>query len=89
MAEENKMNLSLFIIGTELTRGVIKDLHTSFLASNVSKMGFHVLRSVVVPDDGSIECVLRLAAHDSDVLLVKQIKRIHVQSRRNFFKHLQ
>lgn len=64
------MNLSLFIIGTELTRGVIKDLHTSFLASNVSKMGYHVLRSVVVPDDGSIESALRLAASDSDVLLV-------------------
>lgn len=64
------MKISLFIIGTELTRGVIKDQHTSFLASQVSKMGYSVLRSVVVPDDGSIEGVLRLAACDSDVLLV-------------------
>jgi len=64
------MNISLFIIGTELTRGIIKDQHTSFLASEVSKMGYKVLRSVVVPDDGSVESVLEFGLSDSDVLLV-------------------
>ncbi len=64
------MNASVFVIGTELTRGIISDKHVPYLCSSLSKMGYSVLRAVMVPDDGSIEKALKEALEDSSVLLV-------------------
>ncbi|MCQ2398390.1 MAG: molybdopterin-binding protein, partial [Sphaerochaetaceae bacterium] len=47
--------VSLYVIGTELTRGIISDKHTPFLASHLNSLGYEVKRSVIVPDDGTIE----------------------------------
>lgn len=64
------MNVSLYIIGTELTRGIISDKHTPLLTSELSKLGYTIKRSVLVPDDGTIEKSLALGIQDSDVLLI-------------------
>ncbi len=37
--------------GTELTEGIIQDTHVRFLASELSSLGFSVLRGVQIPDD--------------------------------------
>ena len=64
------MNVSLYIIGTELTRGIITDKHTPLLTAELTKLGYAVKRSVLVPDDGTIEKSLALGVKDSDVLLI-------------------
>lgn len=64
------MNVSLYIIGTELTRGIITDKHTPLLTSELTRLGYSVKRSVLVPDDGTIEKSLALGVKDSDVLLI-------------------
>lgn len=64
------MNASVFVIGTELTRGIISDKHVPYLCSSLSRMGYSVIRAVLVPDDGSIETALKEAMEDSRVLLV-------------------
>lgn len=64
------MNVSLYIIGTELTRGIIVDKHTPLLTSELTKLGYNIKRSVLVPDDGTIEKSLALGVTDSDILLV-------------------
>jgi len=64
------MTVSVYVIGTEITRGVIQDSHVPFLCSSLSQMGFTVKRAVIVPDDGSIEGELEVCALDSDVILV-------------------
>ncbi len=64
------MNVSLYIIGTELTRGIITDKHTPLLTAELTKLGYTVKRSVLVPDDGTIEKSLALGVTDSDVLLI-------------------
>jgi len=40
------------------------------LASELSKIGYSVKRSVIVPDDGTIETSLKLGVNDSDVIIV-------------------
>lgn len=64
------MNVSLYIIGTELTRGIITDKHTPLLTAELTKLGYNIKRSVLVPDDGTIEKSLALGVRDSDVLLI-------------------
>lgn len=63
-------NVSLFIIGTELTRGIIEDKHTSRICNELAHMGFEILRSIIVPDDGSIEKMLDFCILDSDVVII-------------------
>lgn len=62
-------DVSLFIIGTELTKGIIEDSHTHRLASELTRLGFRVLRSVIVPDDGSVEPLLESCMADSGVIV--------------------
>lgn len=64
------MTVSLYVIGTEITRGIITDRHIPFLCSSLTRMGYSVRRAVVVPDDGSIEAELEVCASDSDIILV-------------------
>ncbi|HHU89275.1 MAG: nicotinamide-nucleotide amidohydrolase family protein [Sphaerochaetaceae bacterium] len=61
---------SIFLIGTEITRGVIADAHGRLLARELSAIGYDVRRIVIVPDDGSIEEMLHLALRDSEILLL-------------------
>lgn len=62
--------VSLFVIGTELTCGIIQDKHVSLLSSELTHLGYSVKRAVIVPDDGTIESGLESAVVDSDVILV-------------------
>jgi len=39
--------------GTELTEGIIQDTHVRFLASELTSLGFRVLRGIQVPDDAA------------------------------------
>lgn len=64
------MTVSLYVIGTEITRGIISDRHIQFLSSNLTELGYTIRRAVVVPDDGSIEAELEVCAADSDIVLV-------------------
>lgn len=61
---------SLYVIGTELTRGIISDSHIPFLSSELTKLGYIVRRAQIVPDDGSIKKGLEDDTCDSDVILV-------------------
>ena len=63
-------NVSLFVIGTELTCGIIQDKHIPLLSSELTHLGYSVKRAVIVPDDGTIEAGLEQAVIDSDVILV-------------------
>ncbi len=64
------MTVSIYVIGTEITRGIIPDRHIQFLSSNLTELGYTIRRGVVVPDDGSIEAELEVCASDSDIVLV-------------------
>ncbi len=61
---------SIFLIGTEITRGVIADAHGRILARELTAIGYDVRRIVIVPDDGSIEEMLLLAQKDSEILIL-------------------
>lgn len=62
--------VSICIIGTELTRGVITDKHGSMLASSLSRLGYDVEAITIVPDDGTIAPVLEESVKGCDVLIV-------------------
>ncbi|HKL58614.1 MAG TPA: nicotinamide-nucleotide amidohydrolase family protein [Sphaerochaeta sp.] len=61
---------SLFIIGTELTRGVIADKHCQVVSSQLTQLGYRVERMVVVPDDGTIDSALRACLDTCDVVIL-------------------
>jgi len=61
---------SIFLIGSEITRGVIADAHGRLLAREMTAIGYLVKRIVIVPDDGSVAEILRLALQDSDVIIL-------------------
>ncbi len=61
---------ALFIIGTELTRGVIADKHCQVLSSQLTQLGYRVDRMVLVPDDGTIAEVLEDCIAHCDVVLL-------------------
>ena len=61
---------SLFIIGTELTRGVIADKHCQVVSSQLTQLGYRVERMVIVPDDGTIEGALRDCIDTCDVVIL-------------------
>lgn len=62
--------VSVFVIGTELTRGVIADKHCQVIASQVTQLGYRIDRMVLVPDDGTIDAVIRDCINTSDVILL-------------------
>ncbi len=61
---------SLFVIGTELTRGVIADKHCQVVSSQLTQLGYRVERMVVVPDDGTIEGELTACIDTSDLVIL-------------------
>jgi len=62
---------SILSTGEELVRGRTQDTNAGFLASRIGAVGFHVVRIVVLGDDGDLvrEEVLR-CARDSDLILL-------------------
>ena len=62
--------VSLIIIGTELTRGIIGDKHGQVISTELSHLGYSVQKIIIVPDDGSIQGVLGDCIGQSDVVLV-------------------
>ncbi|HHT80007.1 MAG TPA: nicotinamide-nucleotide amidohydrolase family protein [Spirochaetales bacterium] len=61
---------SLFVIGTELTRGVIADKHCQLVSRELTQLGYRVERMMVVPDDGTIESALRSCMDTCDVVIL-------------------
>lgn len=70
VSEANPKAVSIFIIGTELTCGIIQDRHIPLLAGELTKLGFCIRRASIVPDDGSISLELEHAVLDSGVIIV-------------------
>ena len=68
--EAETKTVSIFVIGTELTSGVIQDRHIPLLAGELTKLGFCIRRASIVPDDGSISRELGHAVLDSGVIIV-------------------
>ncbi len=64
------ISAALFIIGTELTRGVIADKHCQVLASQLTQLGYRVDRMVLVPDDGTIGEVLQECIDTCDIVIL-------------------
>lgn len=62
--------VSLYVIGTELTRGIIKDSHIPLLTAQLTQLGYTVRRAEIVPDDGTIGKSLEMGASDSSCILV-------------------
>lgn len=63
-------SVSVFIIGTEITRGIIADKHGQLIAKELSTLGYHVNRVTIVPDDGSIAPLLRDAVNHTDIVIL-------------------
>ncbi|MBI9093587.1 MAG: nicotinamide-nucleotide amidohydrolase family protein [Sphaerochaeta sp.] len=61
---------SLFVIGTELTRGVIADKHCQVVSSQLTQLGYRVERMVIVPDDGTIDSALSACLDTCDVVIL-------------------
>ena len=63
-------NVSLVVIGTELTRGIIEDKHTSVVAREMTRLGLLFRESVLVADDGTIGEALSSLLPQSDVVII-------------------
>ena len=62
--------VSVFIIGTEITRGIIADKHGQLIAKELTTLGYHVNRITIVPDDGTIAPLLRDCVRLTDIILL-------------------
>ena len=57
-------------IGTELTRGIVQDTNSSWIASRVVELGFDVKRIIIVPDDlGEVKWALTSCLEVADVVI--------------------
>ena len=65
-----KETISLIVIGTELTRGIIQDRHGQLVSREVSHLGYHMNEIVAIPDDGSISHVLSALKKNNDIIIV-------------------
>lgn len=66
----DKENVSLIVIGTELTEGIIQDKHGQLVSREVSRLGYHMKEIVAIPDDGTIERVLGALVRNNDIIIV-------------------
>ena len=67
---QQRTTVSLCIIGTEITRGIIADKHGNLLSRELTNLGYEVNRIIIVPDDGSLESMLRQCAHEADIIIL-------------------
>ncbi len=63
-------SISLVVIGTELTRGIIEDKHTSVVARELTRLGLNFRESVLVPDDGTIKETLSYLMPRNDAIII-------------------
>lgn len=63
-------NAALVSVGTELTRGIIRDSHGQMISRSLTNLGYHVAQMVILPDDGTIASVLHAIARKNDVVIV-------------------
>lgn len=63
-------NISLFVIGTELTKGIITDSHIKLMTSELTNIGYNILSATLLPDDGSILNSLKNCLDSSDIIIV-------------------
>jgi nicotinamide-nucleotide amidase len=62
---------ALIAAGTELTEGIIQDTHARFLSSELTAMGFTVVRSLQVPDSAELFAgELARAARDARLVVI-------------------
>ena len=62
--------VSLVVIGTELTRGIIEDKHTSVVAREITRLGLHFRESVQTADDGTIKEALSFLLPHNDIIII-------------------
>ncbi len=63
------MRTSLCLIGSELTRGIIQDMHTKILAPVLEGLGCKIVRVVIIPDDQHAAAVLRELSAASELII--------------------
>lgn len=63
-------NVSIFIVGTEITRGIIQDCHIPLLTRELTNLGYCIRRACIVPDDVSVLDDLKKASVDSNIIIV-------------------
>lgn len=61
---------SLVVIGTELTRGIICDKHTSLVARELTRLSLHLSSSTIIPDDGSIGPLIAKLKEECDLIII-------------------
>lgn len=61
---------SLVVIGTELTRGIICDKHTSLVARELTRLSLCLSSSTIIPDDGSIGPLLSKLKEECDLIII-------------------
>ncbi len=64
------LKASLFIVGTEITRGIIQDRHVATITKELTRFGFHVNRVLIVPDDEGLDREFLCALTDSSLVIV-------------------
>lgn len=64
------MIASLFIIGSEITKGIIGDKHSKMISNELTLLGIKVSRIAFFPDDISIEESIREEKEKSDIIIV-------------------
>ncbi len=70
MMTKTTLNASLFIIGTEITRGIIQDKHVATITKELTSLGFHISRVLIVPDDEQLTGAFDAALDDADLVIV-------------------
>ena len=68
--DNNKKTVSIFIIGTEITRGIIGDKHAQLITRELINLGFHVNRIEIVPDDEQLEKEFHLITQRTDIVIL-------------------
>lgn len=62
--------VTLIVVGTELTHGIIEDKHTAVVARECSHLGLNFRESILVADDGTINEVLSSAIEENDLVII-------------------
>ncbi len=63
-------NVTLIVVGTELTHGIIEDKHTALVARECSHLGLNFKESILVADDGTISEVLSSVIKENDLVII-------------------
>ncbi len=63
-------NVSLIVVGTELTHGIIEDKHTAVVARECSHLALNFRESILVADDATINEVLPGVLKENDVVII-------------------